>query len=116
MDPIGFALENFDAIGRWREVDQKLPIDASGELTNGAKFEGAQELQKLLTTVKKDQFIRCIVEKMLTFALGRGIEYYDRCAVDKIMERLARADYRFSELICAIVESDPFQKRKGISP
>ena len=113
MDPLGFAMENFDAIGRWRETDEKQPIDATGELPNGKKFSGAKELQQLLLTEKQDQFVRCVAEKMLTFALGRGIEYYDRCAVDKIVEHVKKNDFRFSELVIAIVESEPFQKRRG---
>ena len=115
MDPIGFALENFDAIGRWRENDQNRPIDATGEFPNGKKFKGPQELQRLLLSEKQEQFVRCLTEKMLTFALGRGIEYYDRCAVDKIVKRLQKNEFRFSELIVAIAESEPFQKRKGKS-
>jgi hypothetical protein len=113
MDPLGFAMENFDAIGRWRETDEKQPIDATGELPSGKKFSGVKELQQLLLTEKQDQFIRCVAEKMLTFALGRGIEYYDRCAVDKIVEHVKKNDFRFSELVIAIVESEPFQKRRG---
>lgn len=113
MDPLGFALENFDAIGRWRDKDDNLPIDATGELPGGKKFSGPKQLQQLLLSEKQDDFVRCVVEKMLTFALGRGIEYYDRCAVDKIVERLKSNGYRFSELVIAIAESEPFQKRKG---
>ena len=116
MDPIGFAMENFDAIGRWREKDGSLPIDATGEFPNGKKFKGPQQLQQLLLSEKKDEFIRCLAEKMLTFALGRGIEYYDRCAVDKIVNHVKANGYRISELVIAVVESEPFQKRKGTSP
>lgn len=113
MDPLGFAMENFDATGRWREKDDNQPIDATGELPSGKKFSGVSELQQLLLTEKQDQFVRCVAEKMLTFALGRGIEYYDRCAVDKIVEHVKKNDFRFSELVIAIVESEPFQKRRG---
>lgn len=113
MDPIGFAMENFDAIGRWREKDGDQPIDASGELTTGMKFTGPVELQRILVSEKKDDFVRCVAEKMLTFAIGRGIEYYDRCAIDKIVEQMKQNDYRFSALVIAVVESEPFQKRKG---
>lgn len=113
MDPLGFAMENFDAIGRWREQDGDQPIDASGELPGGRKFSGPKELQQLLSADKRDQFVRCVVEKMLTFALGRGLEYYDRCAVDQIVNRLQKNDFRFSELVIAIAESEPFQKRRG---
>ena len=115
MDPIGFAMENFDAIGRWRTKDENQPIDSSGEFPGGKKFSGPQELQQLLLSEKQDEFVRCVAEKMLTFALGRGIEYYDRCAVDRIVERLKNNGYRFSELVIAIAESEPFQKRRGNS-
>ena len=114
MDPLGFALENFDAIGGWRERDGKLPIDASGELPGGEKFRGARELQTLLLKTKKEAFVRCVAEKMLTYALGRGLEYYDQCAVDEITTALAENDYRFSTLILGIARSDPFQKRSTI--
>ena len=87
MDPIGFAFENYDAIGAWRDKDGGFAIDASGELPDGQSFQGPAELKAILKD-KKDQFSRCLTEKVLTYALGRGLEYYDRCAVDEIMEAL----------------------------
>lgn len=113
MDPLGFALENFDLVGRWREKDGGENIDASGELPSGEKFRGPAELQKLLSSTKRDDFIRCFAEKLLTYALGRGLEYYDRCAIDKIIEDAAKQDYRFSAFVIAVVESKPFQMRKS---
>ncbi|HYE31887.1 MAG TPA: DUF1592 domain-containing protein [Methylomirabilota bacterium] len=113
MDPIGFGLENFDAIGRWRNVDEKFPIDASGVLVSGEKFEGADQLNQVLSTSKREDFVRCITEKMLTYALGRGLEYYDKCAVDKVAEQLGKGDYKFSKLVTEIVRSVPFQQRRG---
>ncbi|WP_417744315.1 DUF1592 domain-containing protein [Rosistilla oblonga] len=111
MDPLGFALENFDAIGQWRQQQDGLPVDASGELPGGIKITGVEDLRKVLVEQQREQFVRCVTEKLLTFALGRGLEYYDKCAVDKIQNRLAANDYRFSELILGIVQSDPFQKQ-----
>ncbi|MCA9127950.1 MAG: DUF1592 domain-containing protein [Planctomycetales bacterium] len=111
MDPLGFALENFDAVGIYREVDRGQPIDASGELPDGTTVVGANQLRKLLVEQHQDQFVRCFVEKMLTYALGRGLEYYDKCAVDRIIQSLENSDYRFSQLLLAIVQSDPFQKK-----
>ncbi|MCS1409823.1 MAG: hypothetical protein M2R45_03009 [Verrucomicrobia subdivision 3 bacterium] len=108
MDPIGFAFENFDAIGAWRDLDGPFPIDASGELPDGRSFDGPNELIDILKT--EETFIRTVTEKMLTFALGRGLEYYDRCATDEILAALAENDCRFSTLVTAIVMSDPFQK------
>ncbi|MBX3398450.1 MAG: DUF1592 domain-containing protein [Gemmataceae bacterium] len=110
MDPIGFAFEQFDAIGAWREKDAGVAIDVSGELPDGRKFDGPDGLRKLLRA-DKAAFVRCLAEKMLTYALGRGLEDYDRRAVNGIMEAAGRADDRFSTLILAIVQSDPFQKR-----
>jgi mono/diheme cytochrome c family protein len=111
LDPIGFALENFDAIGRWREKEGEFPIDASGNLPDGSKFNGPDGLKKLLIS-RKDQVARAIAERMLTYALGRGIEYYDRAAVDIIAGNIAKNDYRFSALVAEIVKSDPFRKRR----
>lgn len=108
MDPIGFAFENFDAIGAWREFDGAFPIDASGELPDGRRFNGPKELIAILKT--EETFPRTVVEKMLTFALGRGLEYYDKCATDEILAELKKADFRFSALVVAIVMSGPFQK------
>jgi len=110
MDPIGFAFENYDAIGAWRDKDGGFAIDASGVLPGGQSFRGPAEL-KVIIKDKKDQFSRCLTEKLLTYALGRGLEYYDRCAVDDIMEALEKNDYRFSALITGVIKSGPFQKR-----
>lgn len=112
MDDIGFGLENFDAIGRWRTEDDGRPIDASGELAKGESFSGPVELVRILKT-RSTEFARVFSERMLTYALGRGLEYYDRCAVDEILKRLEQNEYRFSELILAVVESKPFLKRRG---
>jgi hypothetical protein len=111
MDSLGFALENFDAVGAWRTKDGKFPIDSLGELPSGEKFSGPRELTKLLLDTKQDSFVRCVTEKMLIYALGRGIEYYDKCAVDKITEALAKNDNRFSTLVLEIVKSEPFQRQ-----
>ncbi len=115
MDPLGFGLENFDAIGAYRSRDGDHPIDASGELPGGLKFNGPTELKQVLLT-KKDQFARCLTEKMLTYALGRGLEHFDRRAVDRIVADLAANDYRFSVLVTGIVTSDPFRLRRGTNP
>ncbi len=112
MDPLGFGFENFDAIGAWREKDGDAAIDPSGVLPSGQKFRGPRELKAILKTRDKD-FVRCLTEKMLTYALGRGVEYYDACAVDAMMAGMAKNRYKFSQLILEIVKSDPFQKRKG---
>lgn len=114
MDELGFALENYDAVGKWRTKDGSNRIDAHGELPDGTKFEGAQQLQGVIRNKMRKQFVRCLTEKMLIYALGRGLEYYDECAIDKIIQRLEANDHRFSELILGIVTSEPFLKRAGI--
>ena len=114
MDPLGFAFENFDAIGRFREKDGEFPIDPSGELPTGEKIAGPTELKEILKT-RQNLFARCITEKLLTYALGRGLEYYDRSAVDRIASALGQNGYRFSTLIVETVKSEPFRMRRGKS-
>lgn len=111
MDPLGLGFENFDVIGQWRDKDGKLDIDSSGKLEDGQEFKSAIELITLLKK-RDEQIARHFVEKMMTFALGRGLEPYDRCAVDTVIETARREDYRFSTIVNAIVESDPFRMRR----
>ncbi len=112
LDSIGFGFENFDAVGRWRDREGKNPVDASGVLPSGEKFAGPLELVQVLKK-KQSDVSRNIVEKMLTYALGRGLEYYDQCAVDSIVRAHAKAEFRFSALVLQIVKCDPFLKRRG---
>ena len=112
MDPLGFGLENYDPIGRWRESQSGEPIDSSGELPSGERFTNPAELRAVLLAHRED-FVRCLVEKMLIYALGRGLERYDKLAVSEISDRMERSDYRFSSLVLGIVDSLPFQKRRG---
>ena len=114
MDAIGFGLENFDAIGAWRDRDGRDAIDASGVLPGGVEFDGAAELMQTLAEQRNEAFCRCLAEKLLTYALGRGLESYDRCAVDEILTHLADNDYRFSQLVRGIVLSDPFRLREEL--
>lgn len=111
MDPLGFALENFDAVGQWRTRDGRDPVNATGKLPDGTQFNGVGDLKRLLSTDRKDQFTRCIAEKMLIYAIGRGTEYYDKCAIDEIMAYVRQNDYKFAYLIAGIIESEPFQKQ-----
>ena len=112
LDPLGFGLENFDAIGGWRDQDNKIKIDATGVLPDGAKFDGPSELRKVLLG-KSELFRRCLAEKLLTFATGRGLEYYDKCVLDELSLKLKAGGDKFSALVLAIAESDAFQKRKA---
>jgi uncharacterized protein DUF1592/uncharacterized protein DUF1588/uncharacterized protein DUF1585/uncharacterized protein DUF1587/uncharacterized protein DUF1595 len=113
MDPLGFALENFDAVGRWRTLSEgNTPIDASGALPDGTTFDGPAELRRLLAG-RRDEFVRTVIEKMLVYALGRGLEYYDMPTVRRIQREAAAADYRWSSLVQAIVQSTPFQMRRS---
>lgn len=112
MDPIGFAFESYDAIGAFRQKDGDFPIETAGTLTDGKSFQGAEELKTILKE-RRTQFTRCLTEKLLTYALGRGLEHYDRRPVLKIQESLAKNDYKFSTLFVEIVQSDPFRLRRG---
>ncbi len=112
MDPLGFALENFNAIGKWRTMDGTSPIDASGVLPDGTTFAGPTEFRQALL-LRRDEFVRTFTEKLLTYALGRAVQYYDMPAVRTIMRDAAPDDYRWSSLILGIVKSGPFQMRKA---
>ena len=111
MDPLGFSLENFDGVGEWRVKDHSGPIDASGQLADGTKVEGPVTLRQALTK-HPEQFVGTVTEKLLTYALGRGLEFYDMPVVRGIVREAARNDYKFSSLITGIVKSTPFQMRK----
>jgi hypothetical protein len=159
MDPIGFGLENFDGIGRWRDAEKlvvpkpdalaladanaadanannadaiapaaeapkvaetpkpdeskSFPIDASGKLVSGETFNGPAELANILATTKREFFVRTLTEKMLTYSLGRGTEYYDRDSIQKIADDLAKNKYKFSTLVLGVVNSLPFQMQRG---
>jgi hypothetical protein len=115
MDPLGLALENFNAMGMWRERERGQPIDATGQLLTGEGFENIQELKHILATRHAEDFYRTITEKLLTYALGRGLEYYDVATVDGIVNALKAADGRASALLTGVVRSAPFQKTR-LSP
>jgi len=114
MDPIGLSLEHFDGVGRFRALGESgLPIDATGSLPDGTKFAGSAGLRKVLLS-KPDLFATTIAEKLLTYALGRGVEYYDQPAIRAVVREAARRDYRFaSGLILGVVQSAPFQMRRA---
>jgi hypothetical protein len=112
MDPLGFGLENYDAIGRWRTADGNFPVDAEGTLPDGQTFSGPAQLRSVLESQISD-FSRTLTEKMLTYALGRGLRDYDRPAVTAITRALAADEYRFGTLIQEIVRSLPFRARRG---
>lgn len=112
MDPIGFGLENYDAIGAWRLKDAGFSIDASGQLSSGQKFNGSAQLRGILMD-KKDIFAHALAEKMLTYATGRGVERSDKCYVDDIAKSVSKSGYKFSSLISAVVLSPPFRTKRG---
>jgi hypothetical protein len=116
MDPIGFALENYDAIGRWRDKDANSPIDATGELPDGARIEGPAGLTKLMASKYRDDFASAVVEKLMIYALGRGLEPYDKPAVRAVLRQCAPGGYRMSDVIGAIAQSIPFQMRRSSGP
>jgi hypothetical protein len=115
IDPLGFGLENYDVLGRWRTTDSGLPVDAKGELPDGTKFDGAEELKAVLLS-RKDQFILNLTRKTLGYALGRGLRLEDSCTVDQIVARLKETDYRAQTLIEEVVLSIPFRYQAGASP
>jgi hypothetical protein len=112
MDVLGFGLENYNGIGKWRTQDGKFPIDASGTFPNGKSFQTSAQMMSLLKEDLSD-FSRCLTQKMLTYALGRGLERYDRRTVDEINRKVAAAGYPFQSMIYEIVRSLPFQSRRG---
>jgi hypothetical protein len=112
MDPIGFSLENFDAVGHWRTLEEGRPIDATGGLPDGSRFEGVSGLEQALLK-RPEIFVATLTEKLLTFALGRGVEFYDAPAIRKIVRDARAHDFRFSSLILGIAQSPPFQMRKS---
>ncbi len=113
MDPIGFALENYDGVGKWRDEEAGIHIDASGKLPDGSEFSGPAGLTQLMVTKYREDFVRTVTEKLMTYALGRGVEYYDNPTVRAIARQAAADNYRLSSLIISIVKSTPFQMRRA---
>ena len=114
IDPAGFALEQFDGIGKWRTVDVGFqPIDASGQLPDGTKFTNVNEFRALLLGSKREQFLRTLTDKLLMYALGRGSDFHDAPAIRQIVKDAAASDDKFSSIVLGIVKSVPFQMRKA---
>ncbi|HVS54052.1 MAG TPA: DUF1592 domain-containing protein [Opitutaceae bacterium] len=116
MDPIGFGLENFDAIGAYRTKDGEFPVDAAGKLSTGESFASAAELTAILSDRRRENFLRNLSEKMLIYSLGRGVERSDRPAIDRIMQQLTAENFRFSALVLAVVKSVPFDQQRLDDP
>jgi hypothetical protein len=112
LDPLGFGFENFNAVGAWRTRDGADDVDPTGDLPGGKSFQGPAELRSILKE-RKEVFARCLADKLLTYALGRGTRRADQCYTNEMARRIAAKDYKFSALVLEIVQSDPFQKRKG---
>jgi mono/diheme cytochrome c family protein len=112
MDPLGLAFENFNALGQWRDTERKQPIDSLGKLITGEEFQSVAELKKILATGHKQDFYRTLADKMLTYATGRGTQYYDVETIDRIVARLEANDGKFSALLMGVIESVPFQKMR----
>ena len=111
MDPIGFAMENFDGVGRWREHDNGNPIDASGAFPGGAKFEGMAGLKAALLQ-HPEEFVSTVAEKLLMYGIGRNVQYFDQPIVRALVKESARDKYTFSSLVLGVVKSVPFQMRE----
>jgi len=116
MDPIGFALENYDGVGKWRDEDAAGRIDASGRLPDGSEFNGPAGLTQLMATKYREDFVRTVTEKLMTYALGRGVEYYDMPAVRQILRDAGPGDYKWSSIVVGIAKSLPFQMRLAEEP
>jgi hypothetical protein len=112
IDPLGFGFENFDAIGRWRDLEAGAPVDASGVLPGGQTFNGPVELKKILLG-RRDEFVRTMTGNMLIYALGRGLQLEDECVVRDAQKAASDGGYRFSTLVLTIVKSHPFRHRKN---
>ncbi|MCU0709622.1 MAG: DUF1592 domain-containing protein [Pirellula sp.] len=112
MDPLGLALENFDALGVWRTEENGQAIDASGQLITGETFRDFRDLRKIIASDRREDFYRCVSQKMLVYALGRGTEYYDEVTLDRLVDRLMTREGKFEELIYGIIESPPFQRQR----
>jgi hypothetical protein len=113
MDPIGLGLENFNALGQFRSQEHGKPIDTAGQLVTGEKFSDVAGLKEILASKRKQDLYRCLSEKLLTYAIGRGVEYYDATTIDQLTARLEKNDGKLRELIQGIIESAPFQMRRG---
>jgi len=112
MDPVGFPLENYDGVGRWRGSEEDIPIDASGNLPDGHQFAGVAGLRNALLS-RPELFVTTLAEKLLTYGVGRGLESYDASTVRRIVREARSDNYRFSSLIVGIVNSAPFQMRRS---
>jgi hypothetical protein len=113
MDPLGLALENFNAMGMWRAQERGQPIEIEGKLASGESFNTIQELKHILATNHRAEFYRCVTEKLMIYALGRALDYHDVQTVDDIVQRLEANHGRFSVLLEGVIESAPFQKRRN---
>jgi hypothetical protein len=114
MDPLGLALENFNAMGMWREKERDQALDVAGTLITGESFGDIRELKRILATERRRDFFRCLTEKLLIYALGRGLDFYDVQTVDDVIARIEKENGRFSALLHGIIESSPFQRRRGV--
>jgi hypothetical protein len=111
MDPLGFALEQYDAIGRWRTTEGGVPVDSTGAMPDGRPISGPGGLRDLMLGPRQGEFVRTVTEKLLTYAIGRGVEPFDKPAVRRIVREASAADYRWSSIILGITKSDAFQMR-----
>jgi hypothetical protein len=116
MDPLGLAFENFNALGMWRDTEAKQPIMAAGKLATGEAFTNVRELKHLITHERRLDYYRCITEKLMTYALGRGLEYYDLPTVDQIVAQLEKEQGKFSVLLDGVIQSAAFQRQRNPAP
>jgi hypothetical protein len=115
MDPLGLGFENFNAMGMWREKDRGQPIESKGKLISGETFENVSDLKRILMDNYREDFYRCVTEKLMTYALGRGLTYADVHSVDRIVERLDEEGGRMPALLTGIIDSAEFQRRRNVT-
>ena len=113
MDPLGLAFENFNAMGQWRDMERGQNVDAGGQLVSGEKFNGARELKQILVTKHREAYHRCFTEKLLTYALGRGLDWRDEATMDLLLAKLNANEGRLRDILRSVVESDAFLRRSG---
>ena len=113
MDAMGYTMENFDPIGKWRNLDDGKQVDANGQLGSGEKFNGVEDLKTFIVQKKPDAFLNCLAEKLLIYAIGRGIEYFDRKGIKHIVKQTRLDGNGFADLVINIIKSKPFLLRRG---
>jgi hypothetical protein len=113
MDAMGYTMENFDAIGKWRDLENGKSVNSNGRLGSGEEFNGVEDLKTFIVQKKSDAFLKCLAEKLLIYGIGRGVEYYDRKAIIDIVKKTKLKGSGLADLVISVVKSKPFLLRRG---